>query len=62
MDTGLYLDLSNSSSLLKIGQISANFHSAGTQALSITVLINRAIGAVQRLHPVGHEQEFDHDQ
>ena len=38
MDTGLYLDLSNSSSLLKIRQISASFHSAGTQALSITIL------------------------
>ena len=51
MDTGLYLDSSNSSSLLKIGQISVNFHSAGTQALSITVLINHAIGAAKTEAP-----------
>ena len=35
MDEGLYLALSNSSSVLKIGQICASFHSAGTQALPI---------------------------
>ena len=49
--------LSNRLSLLKMRQISASFHSAGTQALSITVLISPKL----RLHPVRHEQESDHD-
>ena len=51
METGLYLDFSNSSSLLKIGQISASFYSAGTQALSITVLISRAMAIAKTEAP-----------